>query len=150
MLGWVKKYGLFSDIDHISFNTHPPPPNDDIWQEWLSVGKFTTHPPWRNNDIFLKKKVVFDKIFQQVNLGAISALFLLKPSLIRKYMDCKYGNIMLGPTLNYQQFREGFQKIRHDQSPYYKILAPRSSEGVKYNPKSLFWNSDILFRHPPT
>ena len=22
----IKKIGLFSDIDHISFNTHPPPP----------------------------------------------------------------------------------------------------------------------------
>ena len=28
-----KKPGLFSDIDHISFNTHPPPPKDDIWQQ---------------------------------------------------------------------------------------------------------------------
>ena len=26
----VKKNGLFSDINHISFNTHPPPPNNDI------------------------------------------------------------------------------------------------------------------------
>ena len=25
-----KKTGLFSDIDHISFNTHPPPPKNDI------------------------------------------------------------------------------------------------------------------------
>ena len=24
------KNGLFSDIDHISLNTHPPPPKDDI------------------------------------------------------------------------------------------------------------------------
>jgi len=51
------KNGLFNEIDHISFSTHPPPPNDDIWQEWLGVGKFTTHPPWRNSDIFLKKGV---------------------------------------------------------------------------------------------
>ena len=28
--GYKKKTGLFSDIDHISFNTHPPPPNNDI------------------------------------------------------------------------------------------------------------------------
>ena len=26
----VKKNGLFSDIDHISFNTHPPPPKNDM------------------------------------------------------------------------------------------------------------------------
>ena len=25
-----KKHGLFNDIDHISFNTYPPPPKDDI------------------------------------------------------------------------------------------------------------------------
>ena len=25
-----KKNRLFSDIDHISFNTHPPPPKNDI------------------------------------------------------------------------------------------------------------------------
>ena len=25
-----KKPGLFNDIDHISFNTYPPPPKDDI------------------------------------------------------------------------------------------------------------------------
>ena len=28
----IKKNGLFSDVDHISFNTHPPPTKDDIWQ----------------------------------------------------------------------------------------------------------------------
>ena len=28
--GLKKKTGLFSDIDQISFNTHPPPPKDDI------------------------------------------------------------------------------------------------------------------------
>ena len=54
--GVKKKNGLFSDIDHISFNTHPPPPKNDIWQKWLSVGKLTTHPPSRNNDIFLNKR----------------------------------------------------------------------------------------------
>ena len=27
-----KKNGLFSDIDQISFDTHPPPPKDDIWK----------------------------------------------------------------------------------------------------------------------
>ena len=69
-----KKNGLFSDINHISFNTHPPPPNDDIWQKWLGVGKFTTYPPLRNNDIFLKKGV-FEKIFEQLNFKDISALF---------------------------------------------------------------------------
>ena len=73
-----KKTGLFSDIDQISFYTHPPPPKDDILQKWLSVGKFTTHPPWRNNDIFLKKGV-FDKIYRQLNFNDISAM---KPSLI--------------------------------------------------------------------
>ena len=26
------KKGLFNDIDPISFNTHPPPPKDDIWK----------------------------------------------------------------------------------------------------------------------
>ena len=31
-----------------------------------------------------------------------------------------------------------------------KLLAPYSSEVVKYKPKSLFWNSNILFKHPPT
>ena len=25
-----KKTGLFNDIDQIAFNTHPPPPKDDI------------------------------------------------------------------------------------------------------------------------
>ena len=24
--------GLFDDIDQIAFNTHPPPPKDDIWK----------------------------------------------------------------------------------------------------------------------
>ena len=27
-----KKPGLFNDIDQIAFNTHPPPPKDDIWK----------------------------------------------------------------------------------------------------------------------
>ena len=27
---YQKKNGLFSDIDHISSNTHPPPPKNDI------------------------------------------------------------------------------------------------------------------------
>ena len=27
-----KKNGLFNDIDQIAFNTHPPPPKDDIWK----------------------------------------------------------------------------------------------------------------------
>ena len=75
-----KKNGLFSDIDHISFNTHPPPPNDDIWQKWLGVGKFTTYPPLRNNDIFLKKGA-FEKIFEQLNFKDISALFFWSPPL---------------------------------------------------------------------
>ena len=26
------KNGLFSEIDQISFNTHPPPPKNDIWK----------------------------------------------------------------------------------------------------------------------
>ena len=29
-----KKNGLFSDIDQISFDTHPPPPKDDIWKNY--------------------------------------------------------------------------------------------------------------------
>ena len=28
-----KKPGLFIDIDHISLNTHPPPPKDDIYDK---------------------------------------------------------------------------------------------------------------------
>ena len=28
----LKKNGLFSDIDQIAFDTHPPPPKDDIWK----------------------------------------------------------------------------------------------------------------------
>ena len=27
-----KKTGLFSDIDQITFDTHPPPPKYDIWE----------------------------------------------------------------------------------------------------------------------
>ena len=27
-----KKIELFDDIDQIAFNTHPPPPKDDIWK----------------------------------------------------------------------------------------------------------------------
>ena len=69
-----KKPGLFSDIDHISLNTYPLPPYNDIGQKWLGVGNFTNHPPWRNNDIFLKKGV-FYKIFQNINFNDISALF---------------------------------------------------------------------------
>ena len=30
--GFKKKNGLFNDIDQIAFNTHPPPPKDDIWK----------------------------------------------------------------------------------------------------------------------
>ena len=28
----LKNPGLFSDIDQISFDTHQPPPKDDIWK----------------------------------------------------------------------------------------------------------------------
>ena len=61
--------------------------------------------------VLLWQKVICSMIFRVWQIIFLH-FFLLKPSLIRKYMDCKYGNIMLGPTLNYQQFREGFQKIR--------------------------------------
>ena len=30
LLGKIQKSGLFNYIDQISFNTHPPPPKDDI------------------------------------------------------------------------------------------------------------------------
>ena len=51
---------LFINCNKIreDFNTHLPTPKDEIWHEWLSIGKLTTHPPWRNNDIFLKKGVL--------------------------------------------------------------------------------------------
>ena len=32
-----KKNGLFNDIDQIAFNTHPPPPKDDIWKNKLGL-----------------------------------------------------------------------------------------------------------------
>ena len=35
-------------------------------------------------------------------------------------------------------------------SGYQNINSFVPYEEVKYNPKSQFWNSDILFRHPPT
>ena len=44
-------------------------------------------------------------------------------------------------------FREGFQKNKAWPITMLQNVWP---EGVKYNPKSQFWNSDILFRHPPS
>ena len=49
--GRLQKNGLFSDIDQISFNTHPTPPKDDIWQKLLGVGKFTSLPPTHHGEI---------------------------------------------------------------------------------------------------
>ena len=124
--GYQKKPGLFSDIDHISFNTHPPPPNNDIWQKWLSVRNFTTHPPQRNNDIFLNKRV-FDNIFQEVKFNDKDQLLIL--NTLGKVSKRKWG-------------------MPNDHVT--KLLTPYSSEGVKSKPKSRFWNSDIIFKHPPT
>ena len=121
-----KKTGLFSDIDHISFNTHPPPPNNDIWQKWLSVRNFTTHPPRRNNDIFLNKRV-FDNIFQEVKCNDEDQLLILNT---------------LGKVSK--------RKLGMSNDHVTKLLAPYSFEGVNYKSKSLFLNSDILFKHPPT
>ena len=125
-LGTKKKTGLFSDIDHISFNTHPPPPNNDIWQKWLSDRNFTTHPPRRNNDIFLNKRV-FDNIFQEVKCNDEDQLLILNT---------------LGKVSK--------RKLGMSNDHVTKLLAPYSFEGVNYKSKSLFLNSDILFKHPPT
>ena len=111
--GYQKKNGLFSDIDHISFNTHPPPPNNDIWQKWLSVRNFTTHPPRRNNDIFLNKRV-FDNIFQEVKCNDEDQLLILNT---------------LGKVSK--------RKLGMSNDHVTKLLAPYSFEGVKYKPKSL-------------
>ena len=122
----------------ISFNTHPPPPNDDIWQEWLGVGMFTTHPPWRNNDIFLKKRG-FRKDISAIKFHDYFCFFF-KPSLICNYLS------------EWQKAWGSWVGLEWVLCLTWTCIELElgSSEGVKYNPKSLFWNSDILSRHPPT
>ena len=39
-----KKTGLFSDIDQIYFDTHTPPPKDDIYEKMTKCWK-VYHPP---------------------------------------------------------------------------------------------------------
>ena len=53
---------------------------------------------------------------------------------------CKNLECLVGPFINFGWWL--FLKL---------LPTPTwSFEGVKYYSKSLFWNSDILFRHPPT
>ena len=109
-----KKNGLFNDIDHISFNTHPPPPKNDMWQKWLSVGNFTTHPPKRNDDIFLKKRGFWEDI-----------------SAIKFQVYFRIFFITL-PLFEINLWGEGLKNKR--VWPSYKLLPTWSSEGVEYNP----------------
>ena len=46
----LKKNGLFSDIDQIPFDTHPPPPKDDIWiNEYMLESLPPTHRGFRRS-----------------------------------------------------------------------------------------------------